>query len=71
MTPVFEFVGGPWDGETKALPAGQEVRLVLGYPPPKVGVLTHRLSEPGPRIGVYRLCRRRDWLTYYKWMGEE
>ena len=69
---AIEFVGGPWDGEFKEIHEGDEVRLVLGYPPAKVEkMLTHRLSEEEPRIGVYAFVRRRDVHPgLMVWQGE-
>ncbi|MCK5651822.1 MAG: hypothetical protein KAJ42_10610 [Gemmatimonadetes bacterium] len=72
MAPVFEFVGGPWDGEIKAIHEGNEIHIHMNTMPTGASmIVTDPLDYPEPRIGVYRLVRRRDWLTYYKWMGEQ
>ena len=69
--PIVEFMGGPWDGETKPIHEGDEIRIHMGSMP-AMDVLSHPLSEPGPRIGVYKKMRRKgDKSLYYFWMGEK
>ena len=69
---IFEFFGGPWDGERKAMPgAPREFRIPLYQPP--ATLVDPGKPPPGPcfRVGVYCLAPRRDGSAAYRWMGEE
>ncbi len=72
MTPVFEFVGGPWDGETKVIHEGNEIHIHMASTAGQAMIVTDLVQYVEPRIGVYKRVRRRDAPPqgYFKWMGE-
>lgn len=74
MSPLREFIGGPWDGEFKNIEHGNAVHLHLGTMPDQVVAAKDREPMPleEPRIGVYELRLYPDFVApIFQWQGEQ